>query len=150
MTLFDAAPVPLAGCTIIAKNYLAHARVLAQSFLKHHPGAVFFVLLADRLDGFFDPQKELFKLVQLDELGLQDQTLLCFQYTVVELSTAAKPFFLSHLFDRYNIQRLIFLDMRPPNNWVSTIEQQTCSWPHRYMSRSGLFISRRWRTANRS
>jgi len=35
------------GCTAIARNYLAHASVLAQSFLEHHPHATFTVLVVD-------------------------------------------------------------------------------------------------------
>jgi len=29
------------ACTIIAKNYVAQARVLARSYLEHHPGGRF-------------------------------------------------------------------------------------------------------------
>jgi hypothetical protein len=35
------------ACTVIARNYLAHARVLAESFLEHNPGARFSVLVTD-------------------------------------------------------------------------------------------------------
>ena len=38
-------------CTIIARNYLAHARVLAESFFAHHPGGDFAVLLIDDENG---------------------------------------------------------------------------------------------------
>lgn len=100
----------LAGCTIISKNYLSHARVLCQSFLAHHPGCPFFVLLVDRLDGSFDPAKEPFQLVRLEDLRIPDLSRFCFQYTIVELNTAVKPYFLEYLFERYGIRHLCFLD----------------------------------------
>src|ERR671935_35916 len=36
-----------AVCTIIAKNYLAHARVLARSFRQHNPDVRVFVLVVE-------------------------------------------------------------------------------------------------------
>ena len=38
------------ACTIIARNYLAHARVLASTYLEHHPEGSFSVLLNKSLD----------------------------------------------------------------------------------------------------
>src|SRR5882724_4348532 len=35
---------------------------------------------------------------------------MCFQYTILELNTAVKPYFLSHLLDKYGIGKLIYLD----------------------------------------
>ncbi len=35
------------ACTIIAANYLSYARVLADSFLAHHPDGAFTVLVID-------------------------------------------------------------------------------------------------------
>jgi hypothetical protein len=37
-------------CTIIAKNYLAQARCLAESFYEQHPDGRMFVLLIDQPD----------------------------------------------------------------------------------------------------
>ena len=48
----------LNACTIVSKNYLPFARVLARSYVEHHPGVRFFVLLVDRVDGYFDPAEE--------------------------------------------------------------------------------------------
>jgi glycosyltransferase involved in cell wall biosynthesis len=42
--------------TIVARNYLAYARVLALSFLEHHPAARFTTLVIDRDDGAGDPR----------------------------------------------------------------------------------------------
>jgi hypothetical protein len=35
------------SCTITTSHYLAHARVLAESFLAHHPGAGFSILVLE-------------------------------------------------------------------------------------------------------
>ena len=45
----------LACGTIVAKSYLSFARVLAASFRRYHPAIPFFVLLADEVDGYFEP-----------------------------------------------------------------------------------------------
>ena len=37
----------ITACTIIAGNYLAHARVLAESFFTHHPDGSFTVLVVE-------------------------------------------------------------------------------------------------------
>ncbi len=34
----------------------------------------------------------------------------CFQYNVLELNTAAKPYFLSYLLDKTGCQKLVYLD----------------------------------------
>ena len=103
-------PKPLVGCTIIAKNYLAQARVLAQSFLEHHPDSTFYVLLVDELDDAFDPATEQFSLVTIDQLELPKKHQLCFQYTCRELSTAVKPAFLSHLLRTTELETIVYLD----------------------------------------
>ncbi len=59
----------LAVCTAIRANYVPHARVLARSLRTHHPELVLHVVLADEVDGRFDPRGEPFELVELATLG---------------------------------------------------------------------------------
>jgi len=101
----------LSICTIVSKNYLPYARVLAESFLKHNDGEVF-VLLVDNVDGYFDPAAEKFKLVEIEELRylIPDFEKFCFQYTIYELNAAVKPFFLEYLFEKYRVEKLAYLD----------------------------------------
>jgi len=103
--------VELVICTIISKNYLPYARVLADSFREHNRGDVY-VLLVDKVDGCFDPAKENFKLIELDALRplIPDFDKFCFQYTILELNTAAKPYFLEYLFDKYGMKKLVYFD----------------------------------------
>ena len=100
----------LAICTIIAKNYLSFARVLTDSFLEHNPGGKVFVLLVDKVDGYFDPHLEKFHLVTMDELGIPEMEQILFQYNVVEACTGLKPYFLDYLFNKYNLRKLAYFD----------------------------------------
>lgn len=84
-------------CTIIAKNYLAHARVLTESFQRQHPDGRCYVLVIDETDGYIDPAEEQFVLVRPDEIGLESFEEMRGAYGVMELSTAVKPWLLRHM-----------------------------------------------------
>ncbi|OHE56487.1 MAG: hypothetical protein A2Z47_04185 [Thermodesulfovibrio sp. RBG_19FT_COMBO_42_12] len=101
----------IAICTIISKNYLPFARTLAQSFLKYNKGKVF-VLLVDKLDGYFNPEVEPFELIEIEALRsvVPDLNKFCFQYTILELNTGIKPFLLEYLIKKYNFKKLIYFD----------------------------------------
>jgi glycosyltransferase involved in cell wall biosynthesis len=97
--------------TIIAKNYISSARVLANSFLKFHPNGRVFVLLVDSIDGYFDPENESFTLHTLEDINtIPNVNQFAFQYTILELATAVKPFYLEFLFKNYNIKKLCYFD----------------------------------------
>ncbi len=100
----------VAACTIIAKNYLAFARVFASSFHEHHPDIPVYVLLVDRVDGYFDPSVEPFELIELSELDIPDAPALCFKYNVTELNCAVKPYFIDHLLTRHSLDKVVYLD----------------------------------------
>jgi glycosyltransferase involved in cell wall biosynthesis len=125
----------LAFCTIVAKNYLAYARVLAASVTRHHPEAAFYVLLVDDAAGFFDPAREPFPILTLSDLALPHPREMSFRYDVLELSTAVKPWLLSSLFARGHTQ-LVFLDpdiqvYRPLGPVVEALrEAQVVLTPH--------------------
>ncbi len=99
-----------AAFTIVSKNYLAYARVLTLTFLRHHPGARMFVVLCDRADGFIDPAVEPFELIEIHELGIPDFEEFCFKYDVTELNTAVKPFAIERIFDLTGASHLVFFD----------------------------------------
>ena len=102
---------PLAGCTAVSANYLAYARTLARSFRQQHPDGRFFVLLVDRLEERFDPAEEPFILVQLEDLDtIPDPHGFLFKYNCLEVITALKPYFMTHLFERHGVERLLWLD----------------------------------------
>jgi glycosyltransferase involved in cell wall biosynthesis/SAM-dependent methyltransferase len=104
------------ACTIIARNYLAYARALADSFLSQHPESQFTVLLLDDLRHEVDAAGEPFDVVRFDEIGIseQEQRRMAMIYDVLELSTAVKPWFLRTLLERGR-DHVVYLD---PDIWV--------------------------------
>src|SRR4051794_29331732 len=99
--------MPWAACTIAAKARLPSARVVAVSFAEHHPGVPFFVLLADRVEGCFDPAAEPYALIGIDELALPDLRSRCFRYEREPLSYALTPTLLRDMLDR-GFERVLF------------------------------------------
>jgi hypothetical protein len=98
-----------AACgTIVSKSYLSFARVLARSFQQVHPDVPFFVLLADRIDGCFDPAREPFQLIEFDELEIPDRERFRFVHAPQPLSYACTPYFLACLLAR-GFRRVVFL-----------------------------------------
>ncbi|MGB3209238.1 MAG: glycosyltransferase family 4 protein [Desulforhopalus sp.] len=99
------------GClTIVSKNYIANARVLCESFLENHPGATFFVILVDKNDGYICEQDEKFELLTIDEIGLPCPDIFPYQYNILELNTAVKPYALKHVFANYPVEKLCYID----------------------------------------
>jgi len=96
--------------TIIAKNYLPYARVLMRSVAEHHPDWRRFVILVDQIDGYFDPQDEDFEIVFSRDLPIPRSNWFHFKYTILELSTAVKPYIFEYLFKHYPFERIIYLD----------------------------------------
>jgi len=88
--------------TIIARNYLAYARVLAASLARHNPAARLHVFILD------DPERTIsaepaFEIIRADELPFEPPSELRTMaaiYDVTELATAVKPWVFEHLFDR--------------------------------------------------
>lgn len=107
-----ASPRPRVACTIVSNSYLAYARVLARSFLEHEPDARVVVLLLDRVDPtILDPESEPFETVLVESLdGIPERARFFFQYSVLELATAIKPYFLEWLLAREGACDLVFLD----------------------------------------
>lgn len=117
----------LVACTIISRNYLSHARVLAQSYLEHHPGDDFFLLVVDGLPDGVDAGAGM-HVVDSEALGCPYYRELCFKYDVTELCTATKPTLLRFLFDRIGATALFYLDpdilvMRPLTEARAALEQ---------------------------
>lgn len=105
-----AARQPRLGCTIIAKNYLPAARTLIRSIARTDPGLRWVVLVIEPLDGYIDPEKQPFEILQLSDLRIPDIHALCMRYTLTELATAVKPRLLKLLFERTGCDNLLYLD----------------------------------------
>jgi len=101
----------MACCTIVTKSHLAYAQVLAKSLAEHNPQCKMFVLLADRIDGFFDPQKYPFELITLAELKDQkDVQRMCFYYSPSELCFNLRPWLHEYMYQQSKFEKWIYLD----------------------------------------
>jgi glycosyltransferase involved in cell wall biosynthesis len=87
-------------CTIIARNYWAHARALAACLAEHHPDVVLQVLVIDGNAGTVEAAaRERFDVVLPDAIGLDQREFrrMATMYDVLELSTAVKPWLIRAL-----------------------------------------------------
>ena len=84
-------------CTIIAANYLPRVRVLARSFLEHHPDGRVWTLVID--DPTITGEGEPFTVLRPTDVDFDDAsfTELAAIYDVTELATAVKPWLLRNL-----------------------------------------------------
>ena len=96
-------------CTIIARNYLAYARVLAESFLEQHPNGTCTALLLDDPDRTVDAASEPFEVLHVEDIGVPALRSLFPRYSAVELSAAIRPWFLKHVLDQ-DSGRILYLD----------------------------------------
>ncbi|HSR52394.1 MAG TPA: glycosyltransferase family 4 protein [Acidobacteriota bacterium] len=98
------------ACTIVSNNYLAFARVLATSFKEHNPGGEVYTLIVDRPDSRIDYDAEPFEAVFAEDLGIADFRNMAFRYSILELNTAVKPFWLSYLHRTYGLSQVCYFD----------------------------------------
>ena len=92
-------PERVAIFTICSNNYMPFARVLMESVRRWHPEAALFVCLCDESvvwDGLYEGP---FRVVEASELGIPDFRRMSFQYDIMELNTAVKPFMFDRLMD---------------------------------------------------
>ena len=90
-----------------------------------HPGWERFVLLADCADGFFDPSAERFRTVEIRALPIPDRNAFFFRYSLLELSTATKPWFFRFLFQQ-GFERVLYLD--PDIVLYAPLEETVRAW----------------------
>ncbi len=99
-----------AACTIVSPNYIAFARTLAASYLDHHPGHRFFVLIVADLHDPTPFANEVFTAVMLPSIGVPNLRSVAMMYDILELNTNVKPTFMKHLIETYALDALIYLD----------------------------------------
>jgi GT2 family glycosyltransferase/glycosyltransferase involved in cell wall biosynthesis len=98
-----------AACTIVARNYLSHARVLAASYYEQHPEGRFYLFVVDGLPDGVEPGAGM-HLVKSEELEVPHLVEMSFKYDVTEFSTAVKPSLLRALVKRYGERRVMYID----------------------------------------
>lgn len=123
------------AATIIARNYLAQARVLGRSFAQHHPGRLLNVLL---IDGDVAPrgvEDEPFRLISPSELAIDREEFgyMATIYSPLELATALKPWLLRHMLERGS-NTALYLD--PDIEVFCSLDDL-----ERYASRDGIVLT---------
>ena len=86
-------------CTVVARNYLAYARVLTASLQRVDPDAAVSVLVLDDVDDPIDDSQEGFHVVRPADLDIEPREFhhMATIYNVLELATALKPWLLERL-----------------------------------------------------
>lgn len=92
-------PTKSAVVTIVSNNYLHFARTMLQSFEKFHPNYTRYCVIVDR-----DPEPSTafaaeFEAIRLGKLNLPLGEEFLFQYNILELNTAVKPWAIQYLFE---------------------------------------------------
>jgi hypothetical protein len=98
------------GCTITTSHYLAHTRVLAESFLARHPGAEFSALVIDDSPGPHDRDEPFHTLAPADiGVDLPELNRRATMYLTQGLAVSMKPNLLLELLSRGD-GPILFLD----------------------------------------
>lgn len=107
--------------TICAKNYVSYAHTLFDSLKKHYPGGTFYLVLADRLEGARIDLGEGVKILEAEDLPVDDLARMAFRYDITEFSTAIKPASFKYIFDIGEQESVVYID--PDILVVSPLEE---------------------------
>jgi hypothetical protein len=103
----------LAFCTVVTRNHLHYARVLARSLQATHPDAPVYVCVADQagqtIDGLSNGAPGNIAWLSGDALNADSWKRFAFQYSAFELCCALKPFLMQHVL-RLGYGRVVYLD----------------------------------------
>ncbi|MFA6224510.1 MAG: glycosyltransferase family 4 protein [Desulfomonilaceae bacterium] len=110
--------------TIVSCNYFHYAKTLMQSVRKVDLISDLFVVLVD--EGY-NPEhyaSNVFEVINFKDIPIPQRKKMCFQYDILELNTAVKPFAIKCLFTK-GYQKVVYLD---PDIFVySSLERTFCS-----------------------
>ncbi|QRP45926.1 FkbM family methyltransferase [Amycolatopsis sp. FDAARGOS 1241] len=92
-------PAGTTACTIVARNYVPAARVLARSYLEHHPGDGFVIAVIDAPRDEVTELDDGIRVVGPAAFGIDEDDYLrmATAYSVTELATSVKPYLLREL-----------------------------------------------------
>src|SRR5690348_13576049 len=97
--------------TSAAVNYLPKVRMLCRSIRRHHPEAMIHLALADERPAWLSTENEPFdSILELSQLAIPHWRSWTFMHTIVELSTAIKPFALKRLLERDDCGAVLYFD----------------------------------------
>ena len=95
--------------TIVSNNYLHYARTLMESVKRHHPDAARYCVIVDTDPAPAAALAAEFDAIALSALDLPFGDEFTFQYTILELNTAVKPWALDYLFKQGH-EQVFYID----------------------------------------
>jgi hypothetical protein len=102
---------PLHVFTSASVNYLPKVRLLCESVRRFHPEAIIHLALADERPPWLATAGEPFDdILELAQLDIPNWRRWAFTHSIVELSTAIKPFALGHLMRRPGCETVLYFD----------------------------------------
>lgn len=134
--------------TIASGSELPSVRALAGSYLFHHPGHRFLVVMIDGTTTAEDAGRERFELVPLAEIPVPNPGAFHYQYTPPQLKAAILPFCMKALLDRHAADAMLYIDtdmmvFRPLNEaWDALADHDLVLVPHM----RGPFPDHEWPT----
>jgi hypothetical protein len=97
--------------TSAAVNYLPKVRILCRSIRQYHPEAVIHLALADERPQWLRTEDEPFdSILGIEALDIPDWKAWSFTHSIVELSTAIKPFALKRLLHLPDCRTVLYFD----------------------------------------
>jgi hypothetical protein len=98
--------------TICSNNYLAQAKTLGDTLIKHNPDYLFIIGLCDRKNSQIDYSVfSNYQIIEVENIGIENFPDMVSRYTVIELNTSSKPFFFDYLLGKYeNAETILYLD----------------------------------------
>jgi len=102
-------PQRTAIVTIVSNNYLHFARTMLQSAKQHHPEYGLYCVIVDRDLSHIAAHSSEFEAISFEKLGLPLGEEFLFQYNILELNTAVKPWAIEYLFERGH-ENVIYVD----------------------------------------
>lgn len=103
--------------TIVSNNYLHYANTLFESVAKYCPDADLYLGLCDKKTE--DTRCDLATVIEMTDLDIPDISRFIYQYSILELNTAIKPYVIEQLMDK-GYDTVIYFD--PDIKLYDTIE----------------------------
>ena len=95
--------------TIVSNNYLHFARTMLQSAKQQHPEYALYCVIVDRNLSHAVALSSEFEAISFEKLNLPLGEEFLFQYNILELNTAVKPWTIEYLFER-GYDNVIYVD----------------------------------------
>ncbi|WP_159085985.1 glycosyltransferase [Flavobacterium faecale] len=98
--------------TICSNNYLAQAKILGDSLLKHNPDYKMIIGLCDKKSDDIDYDFfEHIEIVAVEEINIPNFDEIIKKYDIVELNTSIKPSFFKYFIGKYkDLESIVYLD----------------------------------------